>query len=753
MGFRAAAAPCRRWLGWIPRNRYLARPSQPRGGSERQDRLWALLTPTRVPAGGEQRPGAVPQRSQSAPGMGNIACVPQAPGGFRSSFRRKPSLKKEQNGKKKLPSFFGIDGGQERDTTTDKILQYIPAKIIPKQENQKENLDQRFPSLFKKGRRKTVVRNLGKIIYYSKVKFKFQHCQEVNSCFLELFQSYLYFQSTGPNGLTYQGLLPLKELEVQELGPGQSPGQQDHAFHISGPLLNPLVVFCQSEAELKQWLYHLEKQIQLCGGSLALPLLSQSGWTRSPGDKEELRWSVQNLPVQDWRGTQRESLGEILCVSKVKLQHLPFQEQHDRLLVLYPSTLVIVSEEPSGLCFKGELPLNAIQVLFEENDKTSFLIEGGCPARGGRTWHSHGGARGCAHPPAGQPGSLNCPLGNLGCSVSWQEGSTKGRAFPAPPDPVECGVGWSRRVSEGSSPGSAVGDVFPGRLINSIRVTCPSYQDYQEWLYCLKTAQFRNADSSLSGSESFSVGSKPPHPSQFPSSGRGSLSSDGWTNSWASGGRVTTLTQLSQTSGSLPDGHSFLLTPEGRLLQEPLSPGYSQPLHSLAQPSWPSSGLPTQELRRGNSARKSKGKSSGQQVPSQDPERSVCSRIPENPKAEMQSPVYQEPYSAQGPQQHPLAQLELGRFLQCHGQTGPAQGTVPGAQQLSLEQWHCQPLPGHCREVPTVPIYSTPGTSRRLQLRAPAQGSYLGEVSLGTALWGAGDTQRVQGTLGDAGDI
>ncbi|KAM4758395.1 pleckstrin homology domain-containing family N member 1 [Cyanocitta cristata] len=482
--------------------------------------------------------------------MGNIACVPQAPGGFRSSFRRKPSLKKEQNGKKKLPSFFGMDRGQERDTTTDKILQYIPVKIPPNQENQKENLDQRFPSLFKKGRRKTTVRNLGKMIYYSKVKFKFQHCQEVNDCFLELFQSYLYFQSAGPNGLTYQGLLPLKELQVRELGAGQSPGQQDHALHISGPLLNPLVVFCPSEAELKQWLYHLEKQIQLCGGSLALPLLSQS-----LGAKEELRWSVQNLPVQDWRGTQRESLGEILCISKVKLQHLPFQEQHDRLLVLYPSTLVIMSEEPSGLCFKGELPLNAIQVLFEENDKTSFLIE--------------------------------------------------------------------------------------GRLINSIRVTCPSYQDYQEWLYCLKTAQFRNADSSLSGSESFS-GSKPPHPSQFTSSGRGSLSSDGRTNSWASAGRVTTLTQLSQPSGSLPDGHSFLLLPEGRLLEEPLSPGYSQPLH----------------------------------------------------------------------------------FLQCHGQTGPAQGNpaVPAPQHPSLEQWNC-------REVPTAPTYSTPGTSRRLQLRAPAQGSYLGEIS------------------------
>ena len=30
-----------------------------------------------------------------AAGMGNIACVPQAPGGFRHSFRSKPSLKKE----------------------------------------------------------------------------------------------------------------------------------------------------------------------------------------------------------------------------------------------------------------------------------------------------------------------------------------------------------------------------------------------------------------------------------------------------------------------------------------------------------------------------------------------------------------------------------------------------------------------------------------------------------------------------------
>lgn len=63
-------------------------------------------------------------------------------------------------------------------------------------------------------------------------------------------------------------------------------------------------------------------------------------------------------------------------------------------------------------------------------------------------------------------------------------------------------------------------------------------------------------------------------PLQFAGSGRGSLASDGRTNSWASGGKGTnTLTHLSQHSGSLHDAQSFML------LEEQHSPGYSQPLH------------------------------------------------------------------------------------------------------------------------------------------------------------------------------
>lgn len=86
--------------------------------------------------------------------------------------------------------------------------------------------------------------------------------------------------------------------------------------------------------------------------------------------------------------------------------------------------------------------------------------------------------------------------------------------------PAGHGEGRSRRGAHGfleESPRAALAPsasgtrcCFTGRLINSIRVICRSYDDYREWLDCLKTAQFRNADSSLSGSESFS-GSKQPH--------------------------------------------------------------------------------------------------------------------------------------------------------------------------------------------------------------------------------------------------
>ncbi|XP_022370347.1 pleckstrin homology domain-containing family N member 1 isoform X5 [Enhydra lutris kenyoni] len=301
--------------------------------------------------------------------MGNNHCVPQAPRRLRASFSRKPSLKgNREDGARKLAGLFGTEAGPDPDATADKIFYYIPGPDLQGLEIQPENLEQPFLSVFKKGRRRVPVRDLGKVVYYAKVQLRFQHSQDISDCYLELFPSYLYFQAHGSKGLTFQGLLPLMELSVCPL-----EGSREHAFQITGPLPAPLHVLCPSQAELGHWLYHLEKQIALVQG----PQLCHSAPLQGPPE-DELPWTLQRRLIRLRAASGHRTVGSAVCASRVKLQHLPSQEQWDRLLVLYPTSLAIFSEEADGLCFKGELPLSTIHINLEEKEKRirSFLIEG-----------------------------------------------------------------------------------------------------------------------------------------------------------------------------------------------------------------------------------------------------------------------------------------------------------------------------------------------------------------------------------------
>ncbi|XP_054994747.1 pleckstrin homology domain-containing family N member 1 isoform X2 [Sorex araneus] len=289
--------------------------------------------------------------------MGNSQCVPQAPRRLRASFSRKPSLKgTREDSARKLVGLFGTEASPDRDTTADKIFYYIPGTDIPGLQNQQENLEQPFLSVFKKGRRRVPVRSLGKVVHYAKVQLRFQHSQEASDCYLELFPAHLYFQAVGSEGLTFQGLLPLTELSVCPL-----EGSGEPAFQITGPLPAPLLVLCPSHAELGRWLYHLEKQMALLGGLRRCH--------SAPPQRRLTRLRTVS---------GRHKVGSAICASRVRLQHLPSQEQCDRLLLLYPTSLAIFSEEADGLCFKGELPLSAVHINLEEKEKQirSFLIEG-----------------------------------------------------------------------------------------------------------------------------------------------------------------------------------------------------------------------------------------------------------------------------------------------------------------------------------------------------------------------------------------
>ncbi|XP_024094716.2 pleckstrin homology domain-containing family N member 1 [Pongo abelii] len=301
--------------------------------------------------------------------MGNSHCVPQAPRRLRASFSRKPSLKGNRQDSARMPAgLLGPEAARSGDAAANKLFHYIPGTDILDLENQRENLEQPFLSVFKKGRRRVPVRNLGKVVHYAKVQLRFQHSQDVSDCYLELFPAHLYFQAHGSEGLTFQGLLPLTELSVCPL-----EGSREHAFQITGPLPAPLLVLCPSRAELDRWLYHLEKQTALLGGPQRCHSAPPQG---SCGD--ELPWTLQRRLTRLRTASGHEPGGSAVCASRVKLQHLPAQEQWERLLVLYPTSLAIFSEELDGLCFKGELPLRAVHINLEEKEKQirSFLIEG-----------------------------------------------------------------------------------------------------------------------------------------------------------------------------------------------------------------------------------------------------------------------------------------------------------------------------------------------------------------------------------------
>uniref|UniRef100_A0A8C8BXT0 PH domain-containing protein n=1 Tax=Oncorhynchus tshawytscha TaxID=74940 RepID=A0A8C8BXT0_ONCTS len=278
--------------------------------------------------------------------------------------------------------------GQEKSNSIINILCTVtPRKEMTHKDLQKiENIkwEPPFPYDPASGWKKSSinVKNYGRMVHSSKVRFRFLHCQDVHDCYLDLFQTHLHFVSNNTTGLTYQGTLPLKELTICNLQQNCNHSQlQEFAFQINGVSLNPIIVYCSNQEEMDMWFGLLKEHIEINGGTPIAPIET---YTRVKNVKEnmegreELRNSISKDPIYEWEGSQRESLGPITFVTKVSLQHLPCQEQSDRLLVMYPATLIILSEESHGLFYKGKLPLNMVTVTTPCQDvkPNTFMIEG-----------------------------------------------------------------------------------------------------------------------------------------------------------------------------------------------------------------------------------------------------------------------------------------------------------------------------------------------------------------------------------------
>uniref|UniRef100_A0A3Q4GZH2 Pleckstrin homology domain containing, family N member 1 n=1 Tax=Neolamprologus brichardi TaxID=32507 RepID=A0A3Q4GZH2_NEOBR len=294
----------------------------------------------------------------------SMSCVPQHNFRFSSkSFIRRNSSR--------LFRKYNPQEGQEKSNSIINILCTVtPRKeMSPKDLQTIENIKWDPPFAYDpiSGWKKSSinVKNYGRMIHSSKVRFRFVHCQDIHDCYLDLFQTHLHFVSNNTTGLTYQRFTFLT----------------CDLLHPAGVSLNPIIVYFANQEEMDMWFGLLRENIEANGGTP----MSPENYTRvrlnkdnSLEGREELRNSINREPIHEWEGSQRDSLGTITYVTKVRLQHLPCLEQNDRLLVMYPSTLIILSEENDGLFYKGKLPLNMITVTTPCQDvkPNTFMIEG-----------------------------------------------------------------------------------------------------------------------------------------------------------------------------------------------------------------------------------------------------------------------------------------------------------------------------------------------------------------------------------------
>uniref|UniRef100_H2LLG6 Pleckstrin homology domain containing, family N member 1 n=1 Tax=Oryzias latipes TaxID=8090 RepID=H2LLG6_ORYLA len=308
-----------------------------------------------------------------------VSCVPE--NNFRSSSKSFIRRNSSRLFRKKNPQ-----EGQEKSNSIINIP-YITSptkKMSPEDLRTIKNIEWNppFPYDPVNGWKKSSinVKNYGRMIHSSKVRFRFLHCQDIHDCYLDLFETHLHFVSNNPTGLTYQGTLPLKELTICNVQQNCNHSQpQEFTFQINGVSLNSIIVYCANQKEMDYWFGLLKDNIEANGGTAITPeTYTRMRIHQSSEGREELRNSIYREPIYEWEGSQRDSLGQITYVTKVRLQHLPCQEQSDRLLVMYPSTLIILSEESDGLFYKGKLPLNMITVTTPCQDvkPNTFMIEG-----------------------------------------------------------------------------------------------------------------------------------------------------------------------------------------------------------------------------------------------------------------------------------------------------------------------------------------------------------------------------------------
>ncbi|MBN3316828.1 ARHG7 factor, partial [Atractosteus spatula] len=106
------------------------------------------------------------------------------------------------------------------------------------------------------------IKTLGSVIYMSHVMIQCAGSEEKNERYLLLFPHVLLMLSASPrmSGFIYQGKLPLTGMTISKLEDSET---QKNAFEISGNMIERILVSCNNQQDLQDWVDHLQKQTKV----------------------------------------------------------------------------------------------------------------------------------------------------------------------------------------------------------------------------------------------------------------------------------------------------------------------------------------------------------------------------------------------------------------------------------------------------------------------------------------------------------
>lgn len=210
----------------------------------------------------------------------------------------------------------------------------------------------------------------GEIIHSSLVSLYISYTQETQEHFLVLFSFHLLILSLDHSrqDFVYEGILPLSGLSFQVVSLDLDVSHSPHMFEISSPVMDSKVFTCASAADLQKWMQHAEDRrykamIQPmspshCALSYLLPC--DENWKR-----EELKKYLLQAPIWQWEGSPIQHMGQPSYVSIVHIINTQRQGLQERLMVLFPQDIVLLSVDNKRLTirYEGRLPRQSVKAV------------------------------------------------------------------------------------------------------------------------------------------------------------------------------------------------------------------------------------------------------------------------------------------------------------------------------------------------------------------------------------------------------